>query len=991
MLAKKLLRVAILPFLLFISVNVFSQSRVITGKVTDSKSGAALSGVSVVAKGSIEGTSTDAEGTFSLSVGPNVTILVVSSIGYEVMEVNIVGKTNVDVVLIASTSDLGEVVVVGYGSARKRDVTGSVTSIKSKDFNQGVFTAPDQLIQGKAAGVQIINNTGAPGGATTVRIRGIGSIRSGNSPLIVVDGVPLSGGSAAPGLGTALGSAPGNNPLNFINPADIESMDVLKDASATAIYGSRGANGVIQITTKKGKSGTPKMEFNTSLGTSSLLKRIEVLDGDGYRAALQKYGINSGNFGTSVDALDEVLRNALTTNNNIAISGGNESGRYRVSMGYLNQEGIVKESGFKKYSGSITSTFKFFDSKRLTFDFGLFTTHTTTNGAPISNNAGFQGSLIGNALQWNPTHALRNPDGSIWIVDPLLGNTTINPLALLAAYDDINNLTSVLASISPTFKITSDLEYKFLYSVNYETGRRESEIRNWLNQQGIEGRGFAQIAHNRSVNQALTHTLSYNKNITEKTTLGALIGAEYLKFDFKGSGMTATQFVDYPGIKYTDYMQNAPPSERSIYSFASPIAELQSYFGRVNIGYDNRFTVTATFRADGSTRFGENNKYGYFPSFAGAWSISNEKFMEGANFVKDLKLRVGWGQTGNQEFPRNDAALRVVLIGQGVNQINDNLPNPDLKWETNTTTNIGIDFTILDSRLSASIDYYKRETTDPIFQLNVTAPGPSDSRFFKNLDGTIQNQGVEFALRGAIVRQRDLNWNLNVNAAFQDNELKDFVGTYETGALSGQGSSGATVQRLANGQPLNVYYLRRFEGLDKTTGQSKYTDDGNTLFYSGSPNPKMVLGLSTDISFKKWYFVANMNGAFGHYLYNETATNVISIGNLGTRNIASSLIGGDIMEATSNPVAASTRFLEKGNYMKLANATVSYNLGRVGKVINNANISLTAQNLFVITNFSGFDPEVNVDKNVNGIPSFGIEYIPYPTARTIILGINFSF
>ncbi|MDX2045941.1 MAG: SusC/RagA family TonB-linked outer membrane protein [Chitinophagaceae bacterium] len=984
---KRLFAVMALPVLvLFFSQAAYAQDKTVTGKVTDSKDGSGVPGVSVTAKGSRTGTQTGADGSFRITVASSVNTLVFSAIGFTTQEVSITGS-EVNVSLVAATSGLSEVVVVGYGTARKKDLTGSVASVKAKDFNQGVFTAPDQLIQGKVAGVQIISNTGAPGGASTIRIRGISSIRSGNQPLFVVDGVPLSGGSAAPGLGTSIGDAPGDNPLNFINPNDIASIDVQKDASATAIYGSRGANGVIIITTKRGQTGAPKVEFSTSVGVNNLLRRLDVLTGDEYRKALQDYSQTGGNFGTSVDALDAVLRTSYNQNYNMAITGGNDNGRYRISTGYLNQEGIVKESGFKKYSASLTSSFKFLESKRLGVDFNVLTTHTATESAPISNNAGFQGSLIGAALQYNPTASLNWTTAQP--INPALGATTINPLALLAAYDDIGNLTTVLASIAPSFKITNDLTYRMLYSVNYKRGERRAEIRNWINYQGVEGRGVAAISNNRSVDQQVTHTLNYIKAISSSFRLDALVGYEYLKYDFKGSGVRGTRFVDYPGIKYTDYLQNVPAADREIFSFADPLAELQSYFARATVNFRDKINFTVTVRRDGSSKFGVNNRYGTFPSAAASWNINDEEFLKNSRFINTLKLRVSWGRTGNQEFPTG-ASKRVVSIGQGVNQSTVNYPNPDVKWETNTLTNAGLDFAILDSRITGSLDYYTRKTTDALFQRNVTAPGPSDGRYWTNLPGSINNSGFEIALNGAIIRGRDLNWNMGVNLSFQKNELKDFVGTYETGTLNGQGSSGATVQRLASGYPLNVYYLRKFEGLDKATGQSIYTDDGNTLFYFGSPNPKTVVGFTTDLTYKKWSLVVNMNGAYGHYLYNETNMNVVPIGNLGTRNISKSLLGGGVKEALSNPIAPSSRFLEKGDYIKLANATISYRLGDVAKTFKGAVVSLTGQNLFVLTDFTGFDPEVNVDKNVNGVPSLGIEYIPYPRARTIQLSLTFS-
>jgi iron complex outermembrane receptor protein len=978
---------AVLPVVMLFAFQVtFAQNKTVTGRITDVRDGSPVAGATVTAKGTNIGTSTAADGSFSLSVPSSATTLVVSSVGFAGQEIAI--SDNMTVALAgAAGSNLNEVVVTGYGTARKKDLTGAVTSVKAKDFNQGIFASPDNLIQGKVAGVQVVNNSGAPGGAATIRIRGVGSIRSGNSPLVVVDGVPLSGGTAAPGNGTPLGGSPGENPLNFINPADIASMDVLKDASATAIFGSRGANGVIMITTKKGQSGAPRIEFNTAVGVSNMLRSMDVLNGDEYRSALKSYGLTSGDFGANVNALDAITRTGIQQNYNIAISGGNDNGKYRVSAGYLDNQGIVKESGFKKYSAGLSSSFRFLESKKLGLDINLLTAQTVTRQAPISNDAGFQGSLIGNALQWNPTHPLYKPDGSIW-VNNNLGATTVNPMALLAAHDDISNLSTILASISPSFKILNNLEYRMLYSVNYGSGDRKSEIRNWLNLTG--NLGWAQSINNKSVNQQLTHTLTYSPKITNNLSLNAVVGYEYLKYDFRGNGMVGNRFVDYPDLKYWDYMANVPANDRSIYSFANPISELQSYFARATFNWADRLLLTATMRADGSSKFGANNKYGYFPSLAAAWNISNESFLRDSRLISNLKLRASWGKTGNQEFP-SGTSIPVVGIGQGGNQNRVNYANPDIKWETNTMTNIGLDFGFSDNRITGSIDWFNRLTTDPIFQFDVTAPGPSAGRYWKNLPATIRNTGLELSLNAALIRTANMTWNIGGNIAFLDNELNDLAGAYETGAISGQGLSGATAQRLVSGQPLNVWYLRNFQGIDKTTGQSIYQDGGNTLYYSGSPNPKQVYGFYTDFSYNKFFAIMNFNGAAGHLIYNNTLNGVTPIGNLGTRNIASSLIGGAVKESPSNPIAPSTRYLEKGNYLKLANATIGYRLGNLGKVFNNVTATLTGQNLLLFTSFTGFDPEVNVDKNVQGIPSFGIEYIPYPTARTILFGLNFSF
>jgi TonB-dependent starch-binding outer membrane protein SusC len=964
--------------------NFAYAQRTVTGTVTDAQTGETLIGANVLVIGTSSGTITDFDGNYSINVPAGSTTLEFSYTGYSTERVEI-GNQSVINISLSVGKLLDEVVVVGYGTVKKSDLTGSVGSVKEEDFNKGVFVAPDQLIQGKVAGVQILNNSGQPGGESTIRIRGSSSVRAGNQPLFVVDGIPLDGRTARPGQsGTDLGNTPGGNPLNFINPNDIASIDVLKDASATAIYGSRGANGVVIITTKRGKSGDPRIDFNTSVGTSSILKKYDVLDGDEYRQALQDYGLTGGNFGGNVDAMDEILQTGITHNHNISISGGSDNGSYRVSAGYLDQQGIVKESGLKKYTGSINGSYKFLNSKRLSVDFNLLASQITENIAPITTSAGFTGSLIGQALQWNPTRPLRKPDGSL---DIDLGGTTINPLGMLAAYDDNANLTAILGSISPSFKIADGLEYRFLYSINHGVGIRRGQVKSFINVQNIEGRGWANIASNTLTTQQFTHTLNYNKALSSAISLNALVGYEYQKFDSKGFNMTGFDFIS-DDIDFTNAIQNSTPNSRGIGSFADPIAELQSYFGRANFNIRNKYLFTATVRADGSSKFGENNKYGVFPSFAAAWNLSSEDFMSGGMFDQ-LKLRAGWGQTGNQEFPAGAAQERYALGNNGALS-QANVANPNLQWETSTTINAGIDFALFDYKLSGSVEYFTRTDENLLFNFQAIQPAPA-TRYWINLPGQVVNSGIEVALNAFIIENQKLSWSVGANAAFLTNELKEYNGpSVLTGTLFGQGISNATSQRLENGQPLNSFYLREWNGLDDQ-GFDNLTDDGNSFFHLGDPNPDMLIGIYTTLNVDKFSFVLNFNGATGYQIYNNTANTVLPIGNLGSRNVDANLIGSGVRESIANSIKPSSRYLEQGDYLKLANATVSYDLGNIGNNVRNVRLFLTGQNLLVFTKFTGFDPEVNTVNERDGVPSAGIEYTPYPSARTILFGVNFSF
>lgn len=829
----------------------------------------------------------------------------------------------------------------------------------------------------------VIANSGAPGGATTVRIRGNSSVRTGNQPLYVIDGMPLDGRTAKPSVSAnGLGQTPDANPLNFINSFDIQSMDVLKDASATAIYGARGANGVVIITTKKGAVGAPRLDVSYSAGMSKILKKLDVLNADEYRSALKQYSLTGGDNGSSVNAMESILRTGTTHNVNVGVSGGNENGVYRASFGMLDQQGIVKKTGLKKYTANLNGQYKLMENKRLGLDYSIQAAHTTEQIAPITNNAGFTGSLVGQALQWNPTLALRKADGSFNILGE---GSAINPEAMSAAYDDKVNINSIVASISPSYKITDNLEYRFTYSINHQVGERETQIASFINIAQVMNNGQAYYGTTTLTSQLMTHTLNYSKQLTPALFLGAVIGYERQDFDYKGRNLGGLGFTT-DVLKYTDILQNPSQTNTFINSFRNPESKLQSYFGRANLNFLDKYLLTATLRADGSSKFGSNNRYGYFPSFAAKWNISNEAFLKDNKTINQLALRVGWGITGNQEFPAGAAQEQYTLNSNGGASLS-NVANPNLKWESSKQLNAGIDYTFFGGRLYGSVDYFHKNTSDLLFNFPAIQPAPA-SNYWINLPANVINKGIEVVLRGDVVSTKDFNWNLGVNATFLKNRLENYDGPpVLTGSISGQGVSDAYAQRLANNEPLNTFYLRRFEGFD-ANGQGQYTDGGNTLFFKGDPNPKTMLGIITAVNYKKWALNVSAHGAYGFDVYNNTANTVLPLNNLGSRNVAKDVIG--TKENLSNPITVSSRYLEKGNFMKLDNATISYSIGNIGKVIKNASIYITGQNLFIITKYSGFDPEVNTDKSINGVTSFGIEYSPYPTARNFLAGINFS-
>ena len=979
--------------------NVFSQNKTITGKVTDDK-GAPVAGASVTVRGTKNGVNTNADGAFTINVSPTATTLIFSSVGFSQQEIAIGSQTVITVTLATSTSNLNEVVVVGYGTARKKDLTGSVASVQAKDFNKGVIAAPDQLLAGKVAGMEVSVASGQPGAATVVKIRGNNSIRSGNDPLYVVDGVPLDGRAPIPNIQSSaanpppgvsgLGNLPGADPLIYINPNDIASVDVLKDASAAAIYGSRGANGVILFTTKKGGNAF-RVDAGVTVGFSDLMKQPDILKVGEYRAALTKYGAASDSL-QSLNPFKEITHHGVTQIYNLAMSGGTDNSHYRASILAYDQKGVLKNSELQKYLANFNGQNKLWDRK-ISIDYNLTASNFTLQNPAISTDAGSTGNLVSAAMNWNPTLRMVNSDGTFNLTNPA---NQINPLAILKAYYDQSTVTTILGNISGAIKLTPDLEYRILYGVNYGSGSRNNQMLGWIAATGgnAPGNGQAFVGQSSLLSQTITHTLSYNKQLTDKFNLNAVAGYEYWTTNFRNQStygygfdynLTQTQVTP---INYYNNMQDAKPDNTVNVSSIDPTVSLQSYFARVILNWNDKYLLTGTFRGDGSSKFGTNNRYAYFPSVAAAWNVSNEDFLKGVSWINNLKLRVGYGKTGNQEFPAGAAQNQYQYTANG--QLSTlNFANPALKWESVTSIDGGIDFSLFNNRLFGYIDYYHKKTTDPLFNGQVSAPSPgTGSLVWQNLPGNITNKGYEISLGSPIINTKNVKWNLNVNASHNSNQFNyPAIGTaplYLTGSITGQGTSNTFVQAIANQKPIDVFYTYQFQGYDK----NGITQLSKSPVYAGNPNPAWIIGITTDVSYKALTLTLNFHGAYDYLIYNNTLTNVTNLGNITNgKNIAKSALGS--AESPADYVASSTHFLFSGNYMKLGNATVNYHIGDFLK-IKNANLFISGTNLFEITKYKGFDAEVNTDHNNNGVPSIGIDYIGYPTARSFTLGLNFS-
>ena len=968
--------------------TAIAQNISVSGKVVDGK-GEGIPGASVQVKGTTKGTQTNMDGAFQIADVPSNGTLVFSFVGMNTQEVAIGGRSVVNVTLLDDAKALEEVVVVGYGTVKKKDATGAVSAIGTKDFNKGVISSPEQLMQGRVAGVAITQNNGEPGGGINVRIRGTSSIRAGNGPLFVVDGVPLSGGSVtADGPSGGLGSSSARNPLNFLNPDDIASIDILKDASATAIYGARGAQGVVFITTKKGRKGKGTLDYSFQAGASTITKRFDLLSADEYLAA------GGSNMGGKTDWQDEVFRTAPTQQHNLSFGGGDDNGNYRFSLGYMDQQGIIRNSGLKRYATSFNGQKKFINNK-LTLGANVNLANTLDNSVPVTDNSGFSGDLLAAVLKTNPTMPVRRPDGT------LFQTTTVepNPVAILEYTNDFTNTIRALGNINAELEIADGLKFKTVLGFDRSLSARKAAFSRDLVAADIHTVGQAFFTDIETNNQLWENYFTYDKSFG-KITFNGLLGYSYQSFDFFSKRAQATNFRTSDMelmINNVSSANNANGRGSIIQNSNSNFNELQSYFTRVNVGIGEKYILTATLRADGSTRFGPGNKYGYFPSFAAKWRLIEEEFVP-KNTFSDLGLRFGWGLTGNQEIPHNLYQQRAryggASIGNTGTQVNNGgfgtvaFFNPDLRWESTSQLNVGLDYGFFGGRLTGALEYYYKNTND--FLMQVFSAQPAVNPFvWTNLDADVINRGLEVSLNGIVVDNKDFGWEINANAAFNKNIVQNLVGVYNTGQINGQGLTGAFAQRIASGQPLFAYFLREFGGFDNE-GNSVYPNGDFQQFIGKSPIPTVTGGLTSNFRYKNFDLSLFFNGVFGNYLYSNNANAFFTQGSLANgRNVTRDVVGNG--EGPFNAPDVSTRFIENGSFVRLQNLNLSYLVKTNSNMISNLRFFVTGQNLFLFTNYSGQDPEVNTNKQINGVPSLGIDYTAYPRARTWMFGVNVSF
>ena len=962
----------------------------VSGVVTD-ENGAPLVGATVVVKGTTRGATTDETGAFTLNA-EETDVLVVSYYGYTTQEVAVGTQTRLVIRLLPSALELDEIVMVAYGTQRRSDVTGAIGSVDADAFNRGIVVNPGQLLQGKVAGVNVANVSGEPGAAQDVIIRGIGSLRSGTTPLYVVDGFVLDNSTT----GVA------SNPLNFINPQDIASIDVLKDASAAAIYGARAANGVIVITTKKGQAGRSEVQVSTSTAWSTLARKIDVFSAEEFVRQVNAIDGNLFNAGGNTDWQDALTQTARSHNVNVAMSGAaNDRFSYYISAGVEDQEGILINSSLRRYSGRVNLTQQAFDG-RLKVDYN-FTGARTENTRPNQ-------STIVDMLQLNPTIPVLT-DGVPTRLDDML-----NPLLRNDIYSDFADNNRLLANIAPSIEIIEGLTYRLNLGLDYSTTDRTIQWKPYALLEGLELGSLNSIG-TRNENQLVENTLTYALE-RGKNNFVLLAGHSYQQFFVQQQAFSLRGFADN-GVEPQYQDQVSTQDQPTTFSSFAVENELQSFFGRVNYQYDGRYLATLTLRADGSSKFGENNKYGYFPSVALGWNIAREAFMSGSAF-NTLKLRASWGQTGNQEIPAKITQSSftesrgnsdtypldpsaTTLDDYPFGTIFTRLANPDIQWEVSTQFDAGIDFGLFNDRLSGTLDYFSKVSGNILLEVVPADPIQPTATYWTNVpDMEIVNSGVELTLALRNRAGSDFTYTIGGNISYIDNEVRNSpFAVLTTGSATGAGQTGATINGYINGEPIGAFYMKEFVGIGED-GLNEFRDtngDGQVLendrLVVGTALPNLIYGFYTNFGYKGFELSLNFNGVAGNKIYNHTTMSLFQKGSLASSFNTTAFAVAFPEEDITNSNEVSTRYLEDGSFLRLNNATLSYSLSPgqwgLGDWVSQVRLSLTGQNLFVITNYTGFDPEVNTGSSLGGVQTFGIDRFTYPTARTILAGLQISF
>lgn len=970
-----------------LTFTVMAQEVTVSGTVKGAD-GSGMPGVTVQSKGTTKGTQTNLDGTYKLAGVPKGGVLVFSFVGMETKEVAIGNKTTVDVTLIDDTKALEEVVVVGYGTQKRKEISGTVTSLGSRDFNAGIVTNPLAAAQGKVAGLVITQSSGDPNSRPTVRLRGTGSLNAGSEPLYVIDGV--------------IGA-----PIENVAPEDIQTMDVLRDASSAAIYGSRGANGVILITTKRGKSGVPSVDFNAYVGTESISQKPDLMNGAQFREAAKKYNQTFTDNGANTDWLDVITRRASTQNYQVGVSGGSDKTSYRASIGYLDQIGTLIGSGKNRMNARLN-----LDSKALNDKLSLrFNFSASQTNADIAQNI-----ALGLAQNMRPTDPIYNADGTYYQIPGTFAN--YNPLAIVENRTQKEKLSDLLANVQAGYTIVDGLVFSVSGTLRTQANNISAFQNSFAN---VPIRGFAGNSALRQLNavmdKQLESTLTYSKQVTSNSTLNLLGGYTYQDVISDGFGVINNNFLtDILDANNIGSGLGIRTNPGFIGSYKNEY-KLVSFFGRAQYSLANKYFATVNIRRDGNTKFGDNYKWGVFPSVSVGWTLSEEAFLKGNAAIDNLKLRVSWGKTGNSNDIRvlqsksfygpsgsyYDGSTGSFLPAYAI-QSN---PNPNLKWEVNENYGAGIDFSLLKGKIAGSFDWYTRQTNDLLYTVNAPQEkGYVYPTILANI-GSMQNRGVEISLAYQWVDTKDFSFSSTFAGSFNKNKVlslknADFAApdqVFLSTSLGNfiRGTSAVNFSVLQAGQPVGVFYGAKvasisdkgayvFQDLD---GNGKIEPSAGDRTYLGDPNPFFVGGLTNNVKYKNFDFQFQFTSNLGAKIFN---TNNLLLGRQDGRVAESNaLVATLTSKINDSQTIPMDYYVESGNYLRLNNASLGYTIP-VGKgIVKRARVYVAGNNLLLFTKYSGVDPEVSQALAIGSqAPGIDVRETYYKT-RGITAGVNVSF
>jgi len=1030
---KAMLMMGILPLAVCFNQVCYAVERMqqtVQGTVRDAQTSSLLTGVSVSVKGTGHSVTTDADGKFSITVPDRAAVLVFTNVGYISKEVAAEGG-RLDILLVPSETELDEVIVVGYGTQRKADLTGAVSIVGAKEITQRPVDRVEQGLQGRIPGVQVTSTTGAPAGGMRIRIRGSNSIQYGNSPLYVIDGFPMGGSS------------------EFMNPNDVESITVLKDASATAIYGARGANGVVLITTKKGIQGATQITYDAYYGSQSVTKKLDLLNAKDYATLARTFWSRFRNgslvsrayseeeiaqMGNGTDWQDAIFQTAPMHSHNVSVRGGNEKTRFALSGNYFDQDGIVIFSKFQK--GNVALNLDHSVSEKLKIGANVSVGYNKDRPIQHSTSGHGNSGVIYAALQSDPVQPVKYEDGTyssqdrLWTTTGLYANPAIqNPVEMAEKAEALNTRMRLLGNFYARYELAEGLVAKTTFGTYLTNGRNRSYLPSYFVNSRTTG-GSGSVSSSELFNWVNENTLTYKKSINDRHNLEVLGGFTMQRESEESLSATSYDyFTDVLGF-YNLGLGEDPQYPSTGYSRWSMV----SFLGRVNYDFESRYLLTVSARYDGSSRFGKNNRFGFFPSAAVAWNIKNEEFLKPITWLSELKLRSSIGVTGNQSIPlyRNLQTYGLgspySFGGQFVTSIvPEALVNEDMKWESTRQIDVGLDIGFWNNRLSLVADYYHKKTSDLLFSVEIPRQGGFTS-MLQNI-GSVQNKGVELGIAG-VISEGDFRWDASANISFNRNkvlQLADadrFFGSSISSYLIQRNGGAGTVVMVD--QPIGMFWGNIFDGLWQTQaefdaghmagngnsgpGFENYRDiDGNGTFEEGldetiigNPHPDYVFGFNTNLAYKGFDLGIFLNGVQGNDVLNlnliDLTTQVNGMNGLaiykeawdgpGTSNRIAKIDRPDGRQGTF-PNRVSTNYLEDGSFVRLSNVTLGYTLPLANSKLRTARVYVAGENLYTWTNYTGYDPEVNSLGDNNTV--FGVDMNAYPRARMFRVGIQVGF